>query len=250
MGMFSWIDVDNSQNVTDYDDKVILLIPKDETIRDSFIDFFGYEDNEITKQGIEGHYSGYGEVSGLDIYEVVAFLNICACNDEQFQTVYNRICERKSKDIADEMTKLRQAYKEGFFNSPEDFWTLKEEFSLPDRIFDTEFRIYGIDLACYDEDNARLPYPIKLTFDETLTYENTDFSMGDPNQGFNKYKKGEEKQYEYHEYDWESYAEYENSDDRYTYDAYQEFFKCESEKGKILEEIEAERGNKEEEIER
>ena len=34
-----------------------------------------------------------------------------------------------------------------------------------------EKREKGIELACYDEDNARLKYPIKVTLDATATYE-------------------------------------------------------------------------------
>lgn len=275
MGMFSWIDVTGKENIFDGDDKTIMLIPGDKDIRDSIEDFF---DIKLDNQGISGGYDGYGRINGVDVYDVVAFLNICACNDEQFQTVYDRICEIKSKDIADEMTKFRQAYKEGFFNSPEDFWTLKEEFSLPDRIFDTEFRIYGIDLACYDEDNARLPYPIKLTVDETMIYENALFSMGDPNQGFQKTTRDRLSAVTYHEEDWQFTPEYiegdeyneetgeyemipnpdyqeprelyDESDDRYEYDRIMELDELENTRQDILAEIRSEREEKEPDIER
>ena len=45
-------------------------------------------------------------------------------------------------------------------------------------------RILGIDIACYDEQNEALPYPIKITHNENAIYENCDPSLSDPNQGW------------------------------------------------------------------
>lgn len=45
-------------------------------------------------------------------------------------------------------------------------------------------RLIGIDIACYDEDNMKLKYPIKITYDSTAIYEECDFSPSDPNQGW------------------------------------------------------------------
>jgi hypothetical protein len=47
-----------------------------------------------------------------------------------------------------------------------------------------EKRIIGIIMACYDEDNARLDYPIKITYDRRAGYERCEPSKSDPNQGW------------------------------------------------------------------
>ena len=45
-------------------------------------------------------------------------------------------------------------------------------------------RLIGIDIACYDEDNMKLKYPIKITHDETAVYEECEYSPSDPDQGW------------------------------------------------------------------
>ena len=45
-------------------------------------------------------------------------------------------------------------------------------------------RIIGIDIACYDEQNASLPYPIKIVHNGNIPYEQALPSMSDPDQGW------------------------------------------------------------------
>lgn len=45
-------------------------------------------------------------------------------------------------------------------------------------------RDIGISIACYDEDNSRLRYPIKITHSATAVYEECDYSPSDPDQGW------------------------------------------------------------------
>ena len=49
---------------------------------------------------------------------------------------------------------------------------------------DEEDRLVGIDIACYDEQNAALRYPIKITHDPDAVYEECNPSPNDPNQGW------------------------------------------------------------------
>ncbi len=266
MGMFSWIDVTGNENICDSDDKTILLIPKDH--REEIADFFGVE---LTDTGIEGRYDGYGRVKGIDVYDVAAFLNICVCNDEQFEYVKRSVGSNTARD----MEKIRQAYKEGFFESIRDFGEIAEELNLSGSSlgFENEFRSYGITLACYDEDNARLPYPIKLTVSDKQTYENSYFSMGDPNQGFCKTTRERLDAVTYREEDWNCYVPeyidgdeineetgeyeqilnpdyvepsvlYEESDERYEYDRIKELDELDDERDKILNKIKEEREGK------
>ncbi len=45
-------------------------------------------------------------------------------------------------------------------------------------------RLIGIRIACYDEDNAKLKYPIKITHDPLAVYEDCKPSLSDPWQGW------------------------------------------------------------------
>ena len=47
-----------------------------------------------------------------------------------------------------------------------------------------EYRSIGITIACYNEDNAALPYPIKIAKDPRSIYEDCPPSLSDPYQGF------------------------------------------------------------------
>lgn len=47
-----------------------------------------------------------------------------------------------------------------------------------------EYRIIGIDLAAYDDQNASLPYPIKIASQPNVHYAHLAPSKVDPNQGF------------------------------------------------------------------
>lgn len=259
--MFSWIDVTGNENICDSDDKTILLIPKDH--REEVADFFSVE---LGETGIEGRYDGYGRVKGVDVYDVAAFLNICACNDEQFEYVKSRV----NNNTALDMEKLRQAYKEDFFDSIGEFDQIAEELNLLGAFLGKEFRSYGITLACYDEDNARLPYPIKLTVSDKQTYENSYFSMGDPNQGFSKTTRDRLDAVTYREEDWNCYVPeyidgdeynqetgeyeqipnpdyveprvlYDESDERYEYESIMELDELDAERDNILDMIKKER---------
>ena len=55
-----------------------------------------------------------------------------------------------------------------------------------------ELRWLGIVMACYDEDNFALEYPIKITTKE-MEYENVRPSESDPNQGWESYDDDEEE---------------------------------------------------------
>lgn len=148
MGQFSWIYSDTcKQLLDDVHADTYLLVPK------PFQEKYG---NAI----YENCYDGYGRFGGHDVYDLIP-----EWNKEMIPEIIRRIkngnwyCSTSENDI----TNL-QAYYEG-----------KE--------IDCELRWLGIVMACYDEDNAALEYPIKITTRE-MEYEEVASSLSDPNQGW------------------------------------------------------------------
>ena len=67
-----------------------------------------------------------------------------------------------------------------------DVYALVAQWNKPEKCIgdDEADRYVGIDIACYDEQNARLRYPIKITHDCEAVYEDCEPSKSDPNQGW------------------------------------------------------------------
>lgn len=148
MGQFSWLYSDTGKQVLDgYKADTYLLVPE------KF-------QNKYGKAIYENCYDGYGHFGKYDVYELIP-----EWNKETIPEVIRRIkngtwrCCTRKKDIQN-----LQNYYEG-----------KE--------IDCELRWLGIVMACYDEDNAALEYPIKITTRET-EYKRADVSPSDPNQGW------------------------------------------------------------------
>lgn len=154
MGQFSWMDCCDTkrQILDDVYENVYLLIPKE----------FG--GGHI----LEECYEGYGEFCGLDVYDLVAEWNRLSI-PEIIRRIENGHwkCSASNEDIV----MMRSFYHGAPFNCP--------------------LRHIGIIIACYDEDNAVLEYPIKITHDQNAVYEECDPSPSDPNQGW-KYDNEEE----------------------------------------------------------
>lgn len=146
MGQFSWLDcVDGKQIIDNYEKTSYVLVPRE----------FG--GGHIAT----GRYDGYGHFGGYDIYELVAEWN------KEYIPQYVKLmkagkweCDPYTSDIDDLMA---------YYN---------------DQPLDVELRNLGITLACYDEDNARLKYPIKITYHPDVTYEECKPSPSDPDQGW------------------------------------------------------------------
>lgn len=162
MGQFSWLDCKNgSQILDDVHADVYLLIPKE---------FGGGHIHETD-------YEGYGEFGGKDVYDLVVDWN---------------------KDMIPWI--LRSAEKGKWHCSiSDDDKVVMECFCygnpIPDSIsgWMTEKRHVGIIMACYDEDNARLWYPIKITHDPNAVYEDCEPSPSDPHQGWSYEDEDEEE---------------------------------------------------------
>ena len=159
MGQFSWIYSDTEKQVVD--NKVadtFLLVPK------PFQEKYG-------KAIYENCYDGYGRFGKYDVYNLIP-----EWNKEMIPEIIRRIkngnwkCSTSENDI-----KNLQAYYDG-----------KE--------IDCELRWLGIIMACHDEDNAVLEYPIKITTRE-MEYETVSPSLRDPNQGWEEYEDDEEDEW-------------------------------------------------------
>ena len=157
MGQFSWIYSDtNKQLVDNKEADAYLLVPK------PFQDKYGKAIHETC-------YDGYGNFGYYDVYDLVL-----EWNKEMIPEIIRRIQNGTWQGYASENDIINlQAYYEG-----------KE--------IDCEPRELGIVMACYDEDNASLEYPIKITTQE-MEYENALPSEGDPNQGW---ETSDEDEYE------------------------------------------------------
>ena len=105
-------------------------------------------------------YDGYGRFGGHDIYDLVADWN---------------------KSYIPEVLKMAKDWKC-------DYWVIKfaSDFVrfINDMPIEIEKRMLGITLACYDKDNFRLRYPIKITYNKDAVYEECVPSEVDPRQGW------------------------------------------------------------------
>lgn len=148
MGQFSWLYSDTcKQLLDDVHADTYLLVPKP-------------FQNKYGKAIYESCYDGYGRFGGHDIYDLIP-----EWNKEMIPEIIQRIkngnwvCSVSERDIMN-----LQAYYEG-----------KE--------IERELSFLGIIMACYDEDNAALKYPIKITT-KMMEYDEVAPSLGDPNQGW------------------------------------------------------------------
>ena len=102
---------------------------------------------------LETCYNGYGIYGGNDIYELVVDWN------SKYLETY-----RKDKSFVCNWLQNCESVEEAFMKMKK--------------------RNIGISIACYDEDNMKLHYPIKITHDPTAVYEECEPSLADPNQGW------------------------------------------------------------------
>lgn len=149
MGQFSWIYSDtNKQLIDNRRADTYLLVPP------PFQAKYG-------KAIYESCYDGYGRFGRYDVYDLIP-----EWNKEMIPEIIRRrkngtwVC---NSDINDTDVNL-QNYYEG-------------------KPITCELRWLGIVMACYDEDNFALEYPIKITTRE-MEYENVKPSESDPNQGW------------------------------------------------------------------
>ena len=166
MGQFSWITCDTKRQVIDNKRKdVYVLIP---------LEFSG---GHIT----EPCYDGYGTFGGHDIYDLVADWNKQYVTADILQ-VPKREQWGTDPDSEDNFSFALDEYKRACRRL--DYFK-----RLPDDVMEMKYGKYfkreiGIDIACRDEQNAALKYPIKIAELKDSVYESCPESKRDPNQGW------------------------------------------------------------------
>lgn len=157
MGFFSWLDcIDKSQILIHERKNVYVLVPK------------RFGGGHI----VETFYDGYGNFGFDDIYELVADWNrtyLSKHPDFVLPSVNRKVSE--------------YCWYEAYINkknSHEDIVNItRTKYDL--ECF--EYRDIGIALSCEDEDNAVIKYPIKITHNPDVVYEDCEPSLYDEHQG-------------------------------------------------------------------
>lgn len=192
MGQFSWLDcagrgrIINGKVKTSY-----LLIPQE----------FG--GGHIAEEC----YDGYGHFGGYDVYDLVAEWNKSSLKEELLEPapelkdfgglwsyeVDALIEEGKTEEeIKQAHDKAREGYYKAALKRRENLLQMMKDFqSLSKEEFVSKYgtakkREIGIAIACYDKQNAAIPYGIKATYDAEAVYEDCPVSRSDPNQGWGK----------------------------------------------------------------
>lgn len=192
MGCFSWITCDTNKPLR-IGKQAHLLIPK--------------EFNKGNKGGsfYESAYDGYGNFDGRDVYELAAewnreFLSEDMLRDEpkleNFGGLYRFQIDkyRESGMPEEEINRRDLAQKEKYYKAAlqrrqvsiarlTDYRNGLSDADMEEKYGECWKREIGIDIACYDKQNASLPYPIKIT-EKICLYETQPASKGDPNQGY------------------------------------------------------------------
>ena len=121
-------------------------------------------------------YEGYGRFDGKDVYELVVdwnrpYLSSIIRNISRKGEDYNTFCLIADKAVNgdDKADSLAQQ--------------LLENGEISELVRTNWKRNLGIKIACCDEDNEALPYPIKISSSSRFKYNNLIPSKNDPNQG-------------------------------------------------------------------
>ncbi len=174
MGQFSWLDCKTGEQVLDgVRRKVYVLVPKE----------FGGGHIE------EKCYDGYGRFGGKDVYDLVADWNrkyISYAPDHLFPSQlknYGWMKQCVATGSHEGWDVEVTAFEKKWYKPYSDLSKTREQV-VAEVGEHFEWRYIGIALACYDEDNAALPFPIKITHDADAVYEDCEPSKRDPMQGW------------------------------------------------------------------
>ena len=193
MGCFSWLDCKDNRQIH-IGDKCFLLVPRE------FSDEYG-------EKIITSYYDGYGNFSGYDVYELSAIFNRKYINEynlcdkpvlESFGGLWDSDKEklRKEGKTEEEIAAADLAEQTRWYNLALNRYKMSvnrlydvRDGKLSDDEMESKYgeewlREIGIDIACYDKQQEKLLYPIKITHDDSIRYEDCEnYSLSDENQG-------------------------------------------------------------------
>lgn len=130
---------------------------------------------------VESCYDGYGHIGINDVYEIVA--------DWNRKNLTKDAIRAPKREQWDPTPKGQEWYEKAIKRYEfqcqriQDFANGKPDSYMSKKYGYDWKREIGIDIACYDEDNARLKYPIKIAENEDSVYEKCRPSKDDPKQG-------------------------------------------------------------------
>ena len=172
MGSFSWKFCDRPHKALRIGERGFLLTPFNEAIR-------------------ENDYGGYGKFSGIDAYELVAIWNREYLSQHPDYPVWQAHYIEVANGKGGTMRKRAPAVKISEYPwyplyadltvTPEKFDELVADMDY--RGFPMSMRSVGIEIACYNEQNKRLPFPIKVA-SKVTSYHLWPASKDDPRQGY------------------------------------------------------------------
>lgn len=174
MGCFSWMYADNPHKNLVIGRRGYVVFPSDQGA-------CGLPPGTILK---ESDYEGYGCFSGYDVYDLVAEWNKDFVSEKNI-----RVPERSFWGDTEKDDKYYEAAVKRYhysINRLKDFQAGKPDDYMKDTYGSDWKREIGIDIACYDHENAALKYPIKIVqFKRNVkSYDALPPSNSDPNQGF------------------------------------------------------------------
>lgn len=205
MGTYSWLTSNDMKPIVGCSmDKVYVLFPKE------------FDKEQVVRIGTSS--LGNDSSTGFgDLYEFVATWNKEYLSEdllkpapklEDFGGIYDFIKDelRKEGKSEEEIKELElKEKKEGLsiamgrrqwiLSAMKDYQNDVPAKVMEERYGDDWLREIGIAIAGVDEQNASLPYPIKIVSDPCITYEEAMPSMSDPNQGTGERYSKDTKKY-------------------------------------------------------
>ena len=171
MGTFSWKFCDRPRKALRIGERGFLLTPFHEAIR-------------------ENAYAGYGKFSGIDAYELVAIWNREYLSQHPDYPVW----QAHFITVTDGNGSTKRVRAPAVTISEYPWYPLYADLSIsPEKFnemvvdmdyrgFPMDMRSVGIEIAAYDEQNKRLPFPIKICSQVSI-YDAWPASKQDPRQG-------------------------------------------------------------------
>ncbi len=191
MGCFSWLDCKTGKGIR-IGERAYLLVPEE------FKDTYGSHIEETD-------YDGYGRFGGYDVYDLVVIWNAAYMSEANLREApkpenYGGLWEYEKDRLREEGkseaeikaadNEARMEHCRNALNERARTIQIMNEFKAGKSVDEMEaqyghdfLRILGIKIACDDDQNKRLKYPIKITRNENAVYEDCKYSKGDPKQG-------------------------------------------------------------------